>query len=431
MNQYKWSRKRIQQIVKNPKHPLRKKLGLRNFFDKLYKDSKQVIATEDIEKQLKFFVQKTGCPLGFTSGYEWIKKKYFGISRRSWENWLKGLESWQLLRRRKFNLDKKKDVTMTVLKKGAHTRIGFDLIEIGKNNKAFRPGFLDGTKFILVVVDKLTGFVWASPQNNKTANHTLEHWKKLLPDIKRKVGNDFSTESDKGKEFNKIRPLYTHYDVKLSSFVENMNSTIMRYMVMLEGGFKSPLRLPQLLPKVLKKINNIKGTRTKQTPADAIKMDKGEIFDNRKQTSKATGIKPSLRTKYKKGEYVRYNTSNWKDGFYKSFTGLKKIPDFEDQEIKTKFKPHWSPIYKITAVRRMGESIKYRVNTKWYFQNEIQVVPGPTAVKFRKEEKVIKKVVKKSGKPKKIFPRAKSTRIRKRVVRLGMVDYSRKRKTNK
>ena len=123
MNKYKWPRKRIKEIIKDSKHPLRKKLGLRSFFDKLFKDKKEIIAQEDIPARLKMFVTKTGCPLGFQSGYEWISKRYYGISRRAFENWLKTLESWQLLRRRKFNKDKKADVTMTVLKRGKHTRL--------------------------------------------------------------------------------------------------------------------------------------------------------------------------------------------------------------------------------------------------------------------------------------------------------------------
>ena len=76
----------------------------------------------------------------------------------------------------------------------------------------------------------------------------------------------------------------------------------------------------------------------------------------------------------------------------------------------------------------MGQSIKYRVNTRWFFHNELQKVPSATAVKFRKEEKekVVLKVKPGVKKKKPLVAVRRSSRIRKPVSRLGMIDYTKK-----
>ena len=412
INKYKFPRKKVKAILDDNKHPLRKKLKLRTFFNRVYSGKLYIVPEEDVDKFLTEAVKEKGIPLGFDSGYDWIKKRVYGIPKRRWRSFLKGLESWQLLKARKVkNPDPKPDVTMTVLKKGKEKRIGFDLIQIGQN-KGFRPGFISGVKYILVVCDKMTRFCWATCLTGKTAKKTMAGWKKLLPDIRRKIGREFSSESDRGKEFVSIVKTRggRHHYVKLSSFVESTNSLIMRYAVMLSGGFKKKETLPELLPQVLKKINNIPHRRTKVTPVEGISQDHEELYKVRKKTSKSTGVRASTRTKMKVGDYVRFDTSNPKDGFYKSWVGLKKIPPFQGQEIQTKYKPHWSKIFKIRSIRPFGGSLRFFVHRNWYFLHQLQKVPGPTARKFNSTPKKERPKAKKKKKPviqRRVLPKRK------------------------
>ena len=151
INRYKFPRKRVKEILSDTKHPLRKKLKLRTLFDRIYSGKQYIVPEEDIDKYLTEAVKEKGIPLGFDSGYDWIKKKVHGIPKRKWRAFLKGLESWQLLKARKVkNPNPKPDVTMTVLKKGKEKRIGFDLIQIGQN-KGFRPGFISVKMYFVLV----------------------------------------------------------------------------------------------------------------------------------------------------------------------------------------------------------------------------------------------------------------------------------------
>jgi len=431
VNKYKWDRAKVEGVIYNKKHPLRKKLALRSFLGKLWQGKREIIPREDVPKILKLLLSdKSGMPYGFQSGYAYLSKRYLGISRKRFEDFMKNTEAWQLLRRRRFNKDKKHDVTMGLLRRfgEAHNRIEYDLADLGKYTKSFKPAFRNGFRYLFVVCDKLTGFTWCRPLKKKDSKTCLAAWKIMLKDIKKKVGKPDSLASDRGKEFvlvNKSIPGVSHHNLMLSPLVEGTNGRLMRILVMLEGGMKSKGTLDVLLPKGLWKLNNVKSTRTGYTPAEAIKLDKDLIWKNRKKTSRATDALPAYRTKLKKGDWVRIDTSNPKETtFYKSFVGLKKLPQGLGE---TKYKAHWSEIFAIDHVKRYGQSNKFKVNGKYYFEHSLQKVPGRTPMVFRSEtskpvKKPVKKPAKKPVKKKKKPappPRARSTRVRKKIQRYG------------
>jgi hypothetical protein len=58
------------------------------------------------------------------------------------------------------------------------------------------------------------------------------------------------------------------------------------------------------------------------------------------------------KAKLKRGDLVRIDRSNPKEKtFYKSFLGLKELPQGLG---KTKYKAHWSKIFGVTEVKKMG-----------------------------------------------------------------------------
>ena len=422
-NKYKWTTARLKEIGKNPKHPLRKKLGLTSLFGNVvYKGKDKIVPSEDVPDLLKKMIMESGMPLGINSAYQYIRSKNLaGISRRMIQKYFKSLECYQLLQRRKFNKDKKFDVTRGVLR-GGKVRIGIDLIQLG-TNKSYLPGLFGKAKYILVVVERATGYVWAAICLSKTQNHVNDVWvEKILPDLKKRIKTkDYTIESDRGKEWNLMKKNFPHwYFMSKSAVVEKMNSNLQYYMSILNAGFKSKLKLPALLKLAVKKVNNIKSTRIKTTAVKAMEEnDRERLYAVRKKTARGKFEKPSLQTKIRKGHYVRHAIHTEKtDQFYKRFVGLKP---------NSKFKGHWSKsIYKVEAVKRFGGSVKFMANKRWFFKHQLLPVVGPTAVVFKKEKKAKKKKSpKKNGKPKKkkkVIPLARGargTRIRKKPVRFG------------
>ena len=77
------------------------------------------------------------------------------------------------------------------------------------------------------------------------------------------------------------------------------------------------------------------------------------------------------------------------------FLGLKKNPQGVG---KTKYKPHWSDIFDIQHVKLYGQSYKYKVNGKFYFEHSLQKVPNKNPMVFKREKKAVKQPRKKKGK---------------------------------
>jgi len=194
-----------------------------------------------------------------------------------------------------------------------------------------------------------------------------------------------------------------------------MNSVIQNYLARVNLGYKIYKKLEDVLPLVLRKINNIKSTRLKMTPAQAVSKDRNLLYDIRKSTSRASNIQPKKRLE--KGLYVRHVTAagSFKGKFYKQYIGLK---------VGSKLgKSHWSrKIYKIGQVKHVGHAYKYKLSNmhgKWWYDEDLLVVPGPKAVRFKSPVKKKRKPRQKKGKKPAPPPRAASTRVRKKVKRYG------------
>ena len=173
VNKYKWDRAKVEGVIYDKKHPLRKKLGLRSFMGKLWQGKREIIPREDVPKILKLLLSdKSGMPYGFASAYAYFIKRYLGISRKRFEDFMKNTEAWQLLRRRRFNKDKKHDVTMGLLRRfgEAHNRIEYDLADLGKYTKSFKPAFRNGLRYLFVCCDKLTGYTFCRPLKKKDSS---------------------------------------------------------------------------------------------------------------------------------------------------------------------------------------------------------------------------------------------------------------------
>lgn len=152
---------------------------------------------------------------------------------------------------------RKKFTRRRVILKGLNDLIQADLVEMipyAKHNR--------GHRYILVVINAFSKYVWALPVKRKTGKDVAEAMKTILESIKTTPKN---LQTDMGKEFynKEFRELmdkykinhYSSYSSLKSSIVERCNRTLknmMWKMFSLQGSYKW---LP-LLPKIVMQYNS-------------------------------------------------------------------------------------------------------------------------------------------------------------------------------
>lgn len=217
-----------------------------------------------------------------------------------------------------------------VIIKGLNDLFQADLVEMipyAKSNKGFR--------YILVVINAFSKYVWAYPVKRKTGQAVSEAMKRVFS-----TTNNVPThlQTDMGKEFyNKdFQDLmkkfsinhYSTYSNLKSSIVERCNRTLKNIMwkqFSLQGTYK----WLDLLPKIVKQYNATQHRTTGYKPKDVNKNNAAEILKT--VYSHAKTVDPK-KVKFKVGDYVR--VSKYREAFTKGYT------------------PNWSnEIFKIAQIR--------------------------------------------------------------------------------
>lgn len=175
-----------------------------------------------------------------------------------------------------------------------------DLIEMqqfSKENKGYR--------YILVVINCFSKFVWAFPLKTKTG-----------PEVSKAMENVFRTETiknlqtDNGTEyynkyFKQLVKKYNinHYSVfseKKASIVERVNRTLKNNMWK-EFNINGHYRWIELLPKIVEKYNNTKHRTIKMKPIDVSKKNEKRLLQTAYNHIK---IAPN-KIKFQVGDHVR------------------------------------------------------------------------------------------------------------------------------
>lgn len=203
-----------------------------------------------------------------------------------------------------------------VIVKGLNDLIQADLVEMqpyAKSNKGFR--------YILVVINVFSKFVWMQPVKRKTAKDVTSAMAKILLDMK---GVPKNLQTDQGKEFyntdfkalmssNNINHYSTFSNIK-ASIVERVNRTlkgIMWKQFSLQGSYK----WLENLQNIAKKYND--------TVHSTIRMKPNQVTKNNAHTIEKTvynfikSVDPR-RNKFKVGDFVRI--SKHRDIFTKGYT---------------------------------------------------------------------------------------------------------------
>ena len=365
----------------------------------VFHDGRQVIPYEDTEAILKKEAIHGGMPLSRDGAFHYLKKKYVGFKKKKILEWLKRVESLQLIHRRSEvptsrSQNPREGSTnwrMASANEGAYN-LGVDLFDI--------PIQWSKYKFFFIAVLQKSGYTWIIPMVNKKAKTALGCLKQVFPDCKRLFGSEpTAVTSDKGGEFYgefeawlKRKNVKQRFERKLCSWVEKKNSTVFRTFAVLRKihGFHKARDL------TLEKVNNIRSRITRKTPAEWTKDDfqKGRV----RRHNKKIPYRPKRRKPVvlEVGDRVRHMLKQAidKGGFYKSYEGMRK-------------KSHWMwsrTIFTVTARRKMSGDYgyKYKLNDPdqyWWFSRELQKIEGDVVRLLIPKPKPAKRAPKPKKKP--------------------------------
>lgn len=172
-----------------------------------------------------------------------------------------------------------------------------EMIPYSKENKGF--------KYILVVINCFSKYVWTIPLKNKTGPEVSTAMEKVL---KEQTPKNLQTDAGLeffNKHFEKLMKKYgiNHYNVfseKKAAIVERVNRTL-KNMMWKEFSLNGNYKWIDLLPKIVHRYNNKKHRTIGIKPSQVTKNLEKHLLDTVYNRIKV--VEPT--TKYKVGDYVR------------------------------------------------------------------------------------------------------------------------------
>lgn len=171
-----------------------------------------------------------------------------------------------------------------------------EMIPYSKENK--------GYKYILVVINCFSKFVWAFPLKSKTGKEVSEAMMKVF---KKQIPNNLHTDQGKeffNKDFSKLTKEYNvnHYNTfseKKASIVERVNRTLKNIMWK-EFNFRGNYRWIEMLADIVKKYNHTKHRTIGMKPVEVTKKNETDLLK-----TVHNKIKQALKNKFKLDDHVR------------------------------------------------------------------------------------------------------------------------------
>lgn len=268
-----------------------------------------------------------------------------------------------------------------VIVKGLNDLIQADLVEMIPYAK-FNKGF----KYILVVINAFSKFVWAYPIKQKTAKDVVaaiekvfQHKKNLVKNIQTDMGTEFYNKNFQSlmKKLN-INHYSTYSNLK-ASVVERVNRTLKNMMwkeFSLQGNYKWLNILPEIVNKYNTTIHSTIGVR----PIDVNNKNEKKIllaYNNIK-------IIDPKKNKFKIGDYVRISkhrgaftkgyTPNWSNEIFQinkvqsTYPRTYLLIDISNQEIKGGFYEFELQLVKHSDIYLVEKILKRKGNkvfVKW------------------------------------------------------------------
>jgi hypothetical protein len=249
-----------------------------------------------------------------------------------------------------------------VIVKGLNDLWQADLVEVIPYWK-----FNKGYKYLLVVINVFSKFLWIEPLKSKTAQDVTIAMRKVLKNVKNTPKN---LQTDLGKEFfnKEFKKLMDEFNINhyntfsnlKASVVERVNRTIKNLMwkkFSLRGNYK----WIDILDEIVQKYNNTKHSTIKKKPKEVNESNESIILKSAFTHIKSVDPKP---IKFKVDDFVRI--SKQREAFTKGYT------------------PNWSneifQIYKIKYTNPTTYLIKDENNVEiqgGFYEHELQKVKYP------------------------------------------------------
>lgn len=207
-------------------------------------------------------------------------------------------------------------VRRRVITKGIDDLYQADLVEMinyAKENKGFR--------YILVVIDVFSKFVWAVPVKRKTGEDVTKAMESILVKSKRipvhlqtDMGKEFynKTFQDLLKEYNINH--YSVYSNKKAAVVERVNRTL-KSLMWKKFSFQGSYKWLNLLPQIVKQYNNTRHRTTGMKPTEVKTKHEQKLLNTVYSKIKAVNLKTQ---KFFVGDNVRI--SKHREAFTKGYT---------------------------------------------------------------------------------------------------------------
>lgn len=162
-----------------------------------------------------------------------------------------------------------------------------------------------GYKYILVVINCFSKYVWALPLKNKTGPEVSKVMESVL---KQQTPNNLQTDSGLeffNSHFEKLMKKYkvNHYNVfseKKAAIVERVNRTL-KNMMWKEFSFRGNYKWLDVLPKIVYQYNNKKHRTIGMKPIDVTEKHEKHLLNTAYNHIKIS----DLHTKFKVGDHVR------------------------------------------------------------------------------------------------------------------------------
>ena len=383
MQYVQWHKQRYKDVVKF----LRKGKGARpNILDRfditeknkaLFHDRRQIIPEHVVDRTLRqmMYGKDSECPISRDSMFNYARDRFWGISRRAVMKFLRAQPTYTKLAKR----PAKQRAPGSNFFRTHKGLVGVDLVYLG--HAAFPPGFLNRSKgdqklkkntphLIMTMVDSLTHYAFAKfIGTSATGTICANAFETLMREYYHVFGYlPKLVMSDSGEEFDskafrrmvKRRKLGHNY-VKVVAFVEQFNSIVQKYMVMLATGARTSNNIETVLANSVKRANNGTFFRMKRSIRMCVNFLKNSPKEYMKQWTKGQRKdKPKKnRQKWKKGMKVRFWKGGTKDdSMFKRYNGLTEVRGRKGGMPKgQKARSQWSArVYTVTGVMTRGKT---------------------------------------------------------------------------
>lgn len=329
-----------------------------------------------MEEKLSEIYNNPTNPAGFAGVkplLEAVQKNDPAIKKEDVEHFLQGHRTYTLHRPRRIHFKRAKTVAS-----GYMTDVQVDLADMKSLSRTN-----NGYKYFLLGIDVLSKRLFATPVKTKGAADMLEAFKKLLEQMPQ---NPWRIYSDLGTEFcnttltkffeeQQIQKLKATTPYQKASLAErairNMKQRLYRYM-----SYRSKAVWVETLPQIIDAINHSKTRTHGMRPVDVTPENAQQVWQ--KLYGGEFDIKKKVKSKFKKGDYVRM--SRGKGLFEKGY-----IQNWGDE------------ILEVDEVKKQGKPIQYKVKDEKgnrfkgnFYEQELTRVRKEAGTQYR-IEKVLRK----------------------------------------